>query len=394
MALYRRGDVYWIRIAVGGSRPTRESTRTANREQAQEYHDRRAAELWRVHRLGERPRVALADAALDWLTTHSVHKRSHETDRLRLAAMLPYLPDAPLDAITTGEMVRIRDRLRAERALPDRRTAAARQDAPRPPRRLTPATVNRYLAILSAILHHAHRREWLAAVPHVPMYKVERRAVPMLTPDAVAALLAALPDHLRDMAIMALATGLRQANVRLLRWDQVDLGARVARVPPAAAKAGETIVVPLSDDAVAVLQARLGTDPTWVFTYHGAPIGGKLTNSAWKRATAEVGLAGFRWHDLRHVWATWLAAAGVPESVRQTWGGWKTAGMARRYTHLAGSDLVPWANAVRLPSTNRAQSVGEVSGHSLGEPCKSVGWLTGLEPATTGITKRRAGGKT
>ena len=387
MSLYRRGSIWWVKISVGGAKPVRESTGTTERDLAQEYHARREVELWRVHRLGERPRVALADAAFDWLTTHSVHKRSHEDDRLRLAAMLPYLPDGPIDELTTSVMTSIRDRLRAERTLPDRRSDEKKRAEPREPRRISPAAVNRYLAILSAILHHAHEREWIAAVPHVPMFKVEKRAVPMLTADKVSTLLRALPDHLRAMAVLALSTGLRQANVRLLRWDQVDLAARVARVPPSAAKAGETITAPLSDDAIEVLQSQLGAHATYVFVWRGEPIAGKLTNTAWKRATAAAGLPGLRWHDLRHVWATWLAAAGVPEQIRQEWGGWKTAAMARRYTHLAGAHLVPYANAIRLPreSTPAGTARIEVSEHSRGN-AGMVGWLRGLEPPTTGIT--------
>jgi integrase len=410
MSLYRRGTIYWVKISVGGSKPVRESTGTTDRERAQEYHAARETELWRIHRLGERPRVALADAALDWLTNHSAHKRSHEADRLRMKAMLPYLPDGPLEDLTTSAMTRIRDRLRNERALPDRRSAEAQAAEPRPPRRLTAATVNRYLAILSAILNHAHKREWISAVPHIPYFKVEAHAVPMLTPDAVAALFRALPEHLRPMAVLALSTGLRQANVRDLRWDQVDFAARIVRVPPAAAKAGEAITVPLSDDAIAALRGQLGKHATHVFVWRGAPIAGKLTNTAWKRATKEAGLDGLRWHDLRHIWATWLAAAGVPEAIRQEWGGWKTAGMARRYTHLAGAHLVPFANAVRLPemppaaiviptlgTPKKARRPRHDSGHPppanvsegyAAEEGKTVGWLMGLEPTTTGITIR------
>ena len=170
--LYKRGRIWWVKIAVGGARPTRESTGTTDRELAQEYHDRRAAELWRVHRLGERPRTAFADVALDWLTTHSAHKRSHEDDKLRLSTMLPYLPDGPVDGLTTQAMTVIRDRLRADRGI-------------------SAATANRYLAILSAILHHAHRREQLAAVPYVPFLRVEQRAVPVVPADALEKLLGA-----------------------------------------------------------------------------------------------------------------------------------------------------------------------------------------------------------
>jgi integrase len=75
------------------------------------------------------------------------------------------------------------------------------------------------------------------------------------------------------MVRFALATGLRDSNVRGLLWENADLGRRVTRVWGEDAKAGELIPVPLSDDAVAVLQACLGRHPTHVFTF--AKIGKK-----------------------------------------------------------------------------------------------------------------------
>jgi hypothetical protein len=114
MSLYKRGRIWWVKLTGRGAPALRESTGTADLDAAQEYHDRRAAELWRIRRFGERPRTALADAAADWLENHARHKRSFADDQLRLSALLPWLP-AYLDELTTPAMTRIRDRLRAER---------------------------------------------------------------------------------------------------------------------------------------------------------------------------------------------------------------------------------------------------------------------------------------
>jgi len=75
-----------------------------------------------------------------------------------------------------------------------------------------------------------------------------------------------------------------------------------------------------------------------------------------------AGLPTLRWHDLRHTWATWHAAAGTPQAVLQALGGWETAAMPARYTHMAATHLRPHANAIRLPpaqDTKKAQSEKE-----------------------------------
>ena len=64
----------------------------------------------------------------------------------------------------------------------------------------------------------------------------------------------------------------------------------------------------------------------------------------------------FRWHDLRHTWASWLAQAGTPLNVLQELGGWESESMVRRYAHLAPAQLVEHSEKVArlLGGTNAA----------------------------------------
>ncbi len=352
MSIYKRGRLWWCKITAPGHETVRESSGTADRTAAQEFHDRRAAELWRVRRLGERARTALADAIADWIETHAKHKRSFESDRLRLAVMLPELPGF-LDELTTAEMTAIRDRMRGAREL-------------------SAGGVNKYLAILSAVLHHAHRRAWIDAVPHVPTLPVEKKRFTVLTPESAGRLLEELPAHLAAMARFALSTGLRDANVRGLQWSEVDLAQRVAWVWPDDAKAGRAIGVPLSDDAISVLQGELGKHATHVFTYavvdkHGKelrrePIGKRTNNTGWRKARERAGLPGLRVHDLRHAWATWHAQAGTPLMALQALGGWSTPAMVQIYAHLAGQNMHGYANAIRIPGHSPGHSRKKKSG--------------------------------
>jgi len=82
--------------------------------------------------------------------------------------------------------------------------------------------------------------------------------------------------------------------------------------------------------------------PAWSVTYEGRPIAWANTQS-WRKALKRAGLADFRWHDLRHTWASWHVQNGTPLHVVQEMGAWETASMVRRYAHLAPAHLASHA---------------------------------------------------
>ena len=102
----------------------------------------------------------------------------------------------------------------------------------------------------------------------------------------------------------------------------------------------------------------MGKHPVRVFTYNGRPI--TQTNTrAWRKALIRAGIEDFRWHDLRHTWASWLAQGGVPLNVIQEMGAWESTEMVKRYAHLAPEQFKKHAEVVDvllLPDTNLTQS--------------------------------------
>lgn len=106
--------------------------------------------------------------------------------------------------------------------------------------------------------------------------------------------------------------------------------------------------MPLSPEAVDVVRGQIGKHQTRVFVDgQGRTIDEWPTRAqkAWEAARAAIGEPGFRFHDLRHTWASWHAQRGTPEFALQALGGWKTAAMVRRYAHLAIDHLRPYAEA-------------------------------------------------
>ncbi|WP_290594936.1 tyrosine-type recombinase/integrase [Arenimonas sp. SCN 70-307] len=129
------------------------------------------------------------------------------------------------------------------------------------------------------------------------------------------------------------------AHQHYLRWDQVDMSRRVAWIHPDEAKAGRAIGVPLNEDALDVLRRRLGRHPEYVFAYQGQPVA-RCSTRAWKQAVARAGIEpGFRWHDLRHTWASWHVQNGTPLQELMELGGWASYEMVLRYAHLAADHL-------------------------------------------------------
>ena len=340
MSLCKRGSVYWIEIRTPEGRRIRRSTGTESKALAQEYHDKVKAELWRQAKLGEKPQRSWNEAVVRWLKEKS-HKATLEGDRSHFRLLNPFLRDMPLNAIDRNLVDRIIETRLAEG--------------------VTPATVNRTLEVMRAVLRKCvNEWEWLDRAPHVRMLSEPRRRVRFLTQPEAQRLLAELPPHLADMAAFSLATGLRRANVTGLEWPQVDVVQRIAWIHPDQAKARKAIGVPLNRDAILIIRRQIGRHPTHVFSYRGKPIT-QVSTKAWYDALERAGIHDFRWHDLRHTWASWLVQAGTPLHVLQELGGWESPEMVRRYAHLTVEHLAPYAE--RLSALRVVESPAD--GHVL-----------------------------
>ena len=101
--------------------------------------------------------------------------------------------------------------------------------------------------------------------------------------------------------------------------------------------------MPLNATALEVLRRQLGKHRVRVFTYAGKPLGSANT-LAWRKALKRAGIENFRWHDLRHTWASWHRQAGTPTHELQRLGGWRSSMMVERYAHLAPDHLARAAN--------------------------------------------------
>jgi integrase len=334
MSLKKRGSVWWIDFAAPSGERVRRSTETGNKTQAQELHDKLKGEVWRLQKLGDRPRRIWQDAAVRWLREQA-HKASLKDDKQKLRWLDRYLANWELESIN--------------RAVIDAITEAKQEEG------CANATVNRTLTLIRAILRKCARDwEWLDRAPAVRLLKEPTRRIRFLNRHEARILLRELPLHLQTMATFTLATGLRAANVTGLTWEQVDLARKLAWIHPDQAKARKAIAVPLNDTAMQVLRAQVGQHATWVFTYEGERIK-QVSTAAWYKALKRAGIEDFRWHDLRHTWASWHVQGGTPLFALQELAGWETEKMVRRYAHLAAEHLAVYVGNTESYGTNTAQ---------------------------------------
>lgn len=213
-------------------------------------------------------------------------------------------------------------------------------------KKIKPATVNRMLALIRAVLNRACAHwEWIDRVPPVRMRVENNARVNWLTKEQAAKLLNELPQHLKDMARLSLLTGLRESNVRELKWSEVDLVNRQIIVPPEKSKNKKPLNSPLNDEATEVIKEQIGKHTIYVFTYKGRKVW-QCSTQAWRKALKRAEIYNFRWHDLRHTWASWHVQCGTTLQELFELGGWSSFEMVLRYAHLSSNHLKEAANRI------------------------------------------------
>jgi integrase len=146
--------------------------------------------------------------------------------------------------------------------------------------------------------------------------------------------LPALPhfgDHLTPAVLVSMNTGMRRGELLSLRWAAVDFKSKQLTIEGSTAKNRQTRHLPLNSEALATLKAwrEQAPDSERVFAINTG------FKSAWVPLLVRAKISGFRWHDLRHHFASRLVQAGVPLNTVRELLGHGSLSMALRYAHLA-----------------------------------------------------------
>jgi integrase len=145
-------------------------------------------------------------------------------------------------------------------------------------------------------------------------------------------------DHLSPIVLLAIDTGLRRGELLPLNWDDVDLERAILTVRGEGAKSGRTRHVPLNAEAVWVLREWQG--PTRSGLSFPGEDGQQMTHlkSTWTRVAKVAKLRAFRFHDLRHTFASKLVQRGVDLNTVRELLGHSDFSLTLRYAHLAAEN--------------------------------------------------------
>lgn len=149
--------------------------------------------------------------------------------------------------------------------------------------------------------------------------------------------LPAFADHLEPMMLTSINTGLRRGELFNLHWRNVDLHTKLITVEGSGAKSGQTRHIPLNDEAHGALKqwkAQQQDAHGLVFpSRDGKPF--TTIKKAWAGLLDAAKIKDFRWHDLRHTFASKLVMAGVDLNTVRELLGHSDIKMTLRYAHLA-----------------------------------------------------------
>lgn len=362
--IYQRGNILWVRFThPGTNEQVRFSAGTSVRQEAEEFLTKMKMQAFEEakqmgaidddYEVGDHLWI---EAATEWLIDKR-DKRTIGDDDSKLEILRPVMGMVKLRDINNKF---IRNKI-IKGVLAERGVSLA--------------TVNRYITLIQSILNKAER-DWglLDRAPKLakPGKSAENSREAWLTPSQFATLIKGLPEHVADMALLAVCTGMRSSNVFKLEWRYVDLAHRRIVIPARLFKGKRDHVVPLNDTAIRVLKKHKGRHAERVFTYRGVPFE-RINLRHWHRACERTGVnpelrkvgllsderkpakkgqmigdyeENFVFHGLRHTFATWLARSGVPHEIIEALGGWKTSSdkTVAIYSHIADvSHLVPYS---------------------------------------------------
>jgi integrase len=325
MGLFRRHKVWWMSLMYQG-RQVRQSTETTDKRLAETILAKlrvKIAEGRFLDVLEEKDRTF--NEMMDrYLIEQSVTKApaSYQRDEQCLGHLRPVFGPLRLIEVTPKLLAAYK----AQRRL-----------------KAKPATVNKELGLIRHAFNIAIREwEWCRDNPmrRVSLEKVRNERDRWLTPDEDTRLLTHSVPWLQDILVFALNTGMRRGEILGLEWRAVDLNRQVLVVMKS--KNGEKRTVPLNSCLVELLRHKTATNEkhSFVFTSScGTRIDARNLTRAFYSALEKAEITNFRFHDLRHTFATRLAQAGVDLYKVQRLLGHKSPTMTQRYAHHSPESL-------------------------------------------------------
>jgi integrase len=334
MAIRKRGGTWQIDYEDPGGKRVRKSFKT--RKEATAEHGKRVSLMAEGRYLDIKPesKTTMADLCKKYTESFSGQISFKNAKEKYLSNFMASLgADTLLSTMSFDKVETYRNQLRKKPVTADRNgvevvVKGLRKDA----------SVNREMACLHHLFNKAVEWDMMEKSPfeHKQSLRLKEnnKRMRFLNEAEIPSLLSACAPHLKPIVETAILTGMRRGEILSLKWDQI----RGGFIYLEKTKTNESRQIPVSDALEALfkdIRQKDGLRYEHVFTFRGKPIERDLHvgfNAAVKRA----GLVGFRFHDLRHTFASQLILNGGSLKDVQEILGHKSMTMTLRYAHLTG----------------------------------------------------------
>jgi integrase len=347
MGLYKRRRTWWMRFSYKGKQ-IRKSTETEDKKLAERIYHKVLGEVaegkWFEKLPGEEK--TFRELMDKYMKEHSLPKKaSSERDISSLTHLLPFFGEYIVSEVTPR--------------LINEYKAVRREEGD------SPCTINRELALMKHSFNLAVKEwEWIRENPLLKI-SMEKEPPPRdrwLTFEEEERLLSVCPLWVKEIVILAIETGCRKEEILSLEWTSIDLFKRVITL--LGKKTGERKTIPLTQKAFEVLKEkekiRLKVRSIREDLVFSHPVGQKVNigtlRSAFERALKKAKIDGFRFHDLRHTFASRLAQMGVDPYAIQKLMGHKTFATTQGYAHHYSESL---KKAIGALDTFRIERMGQ-----------------------------------
>ena len=317
--LYKRGRIWWMTFNDALGQQRWESCKTTNKSEAEKRLIERRKEALEGIVPTPRAKPIGLKAFLDEYAQHVAHQRGVHTKHLHIQHLTRILGNPPIHTLTVKVLERYRDIRRSEG--------------------VGPATINRELATIKHALTKAASWKLIKKEQREELKGVQKDKEPpgrlryLTNQEEEDRLLEGCRGRFKALVIIALHTGMRRGELLRLTWEDVDLEQGFIHIPQT--KSGERRTLPMNETVWRVLTTlRVRHDIPWVFHDDEGRQYGYIRNIfLWACKRAKI--RDFRFHDLRHTFASRLVMNGSPLATVSQLLGHKSILMTMRYAHLS-----------------------------------------------------------
>lgn len=321
MGLYKRGLVWWMRFTYN-SQQVRKSTETTDKKLAEKIYCKVVHQIveGKWFDVDEGNQRTFEELAEKYETQEFKDLRGYQKNRCYLNQLRAFFGKYKLNEITPALIDNFKQMRKGHG--------------------VKPITINKQLSIFRRMFNLAKKRwMWIKEIPLIEMEpNADNKRTRHLSYDEFHKLLGFCDAWLRDIVIVAAWTGLRRENVVKLRKTQINLLTREIAVDGRETKNGENLRIPVANTAYEVIASRIINDKVnspYVFCDdEGKSYNPKKVYNVFKKTLARAGIEDFRFHDLRHCFASWNRQAGVDIYTLAELMGHKDTKMTMRYAHI------------------------------------------------------------